>query len=116
MTDENWKHIKKHLFKLTGVIIGYENGGNGFGSLIVMKGSNKYAFSIHEDRYKELKQIPVGKKITFWFKIICKEYNDKWFTNLSIVKHELFIKRVFTPEDIKKEAKLNFQNDDFLKG
>jgi hypothetical protein len=110
---KNWDYIKKNLFKVKGVVVAIIKGYNGWNVVIVQKGKQKYPLTFHDDIYLELKQISPSKEVNFYFTIKCKEYNNKWYTDLILCYYNsYFLDKL--KEKTETELPMPFGNKDFL--
>jgi hypothetical protein len=86
------------LFRIEGKISEIIPKGEFFASIIVKKRVrgmiSPIVFDLRGEPFRKIvktKEIQEGDKVRIWFVPVCRKYNDRYYTNLTIEKIELLI-------------------------
>lgn len=97
---------KKRQYKLRGIFLKYEGVTNYLGKVYISKGTgaNKkiFVFTVSGKVVASFMALKPKYRIKVWFTIKCREYKDKWFTELVIDSFEHWI---VNEDKVNAEAK-----------
>lgn len=86
------KIAKKRQYKIRGVFLSFESVNNYIGKVYISKGTGKdkkiFVFTTTGTLTRDFMSLPPKYRVKLYFTIKCKQYNDKWFTELVIQSYE----------------------------
>jgi hypothetical protein len=102
----NWLKLKANLYE-----IGKRNGY--YQDVIFYKGKDFIKFGCHVDIAKELEKHKLSTKFNLWFTTTSKMYNEKWYTNNTLLHVELYVpreKQIIQEHEIKTGINKMFED------
>lgn len=105
---------KKRQYKLRGIFLSYESINIYLGKAFISKGVGAkkkiFVFTVHGKLAADFLNLKPKYRIKVWFNIKCREYNNKWFTEMIISSFEHWIVNEEKTLAKAKQLKLEEEN------